>query len=215
MTKRSSNVKRSISLIDTTVDSDIIQKLLHLIDIYCSIGAEIRGVILDLARWMDETRQCQQDEICRKIKHILKEKIDQGKISDRWIEESLPQEYKRQYTKTELSSVSKENEQEQVLSIVKKHGAKSITEIEFNAGDSKAIAKNDTNELSQEDIKKYAGILERSLDAIDISKNPLEFSIPRDKYQNLITAMQDSDNAIYAIFKDGIFQYAYPDKAQI
>jgi hypothetical protein len=97
--------------------SDIIHKLLQLIDTYCGIGAKIRDLLLELARWMDETEQCQQDEICRKIKHILKEKIDQRKISERWIEDSLPQEYKRQYTKSELSSVSKENKQEQVLSI--------------------------------------------------------------------------------------------------
>lgn len=101
------------------------------------------------------------------------------------------------------------------MSISKKDGAKPITAIEYNTDNSKANTNYDTNELSLEERKKYAGILERSLDAIDISKNPLEFSIPRGKYQNLITAMQDSDNAIYAIFKDGIFQYAYPDKVQI
>ncbi|MGH9982390.1 MAG: hypothetical protein ACRD8W_00350 [Nitrososphaeraceae archaeon] len=51
-------------LTDDAGGSDIIHNLLQLIDTYCSIGAEIRNLLLELARWMDETRQCQQDEIC-------------------------------------------------------------------------------------------------------------------------------------------------------
>lgn len=196
-------------------EDNIVAKLRADIDALHLYTKRIKDSILDLARYLDENKIFERNQICRKIKEKLQDKIKEGKITDKWIEASLPPEYKRRYTKSELSSVSNENKQEQVLSVINNRGAKSITEIEFNAGDSKAIAKNDTNGLSQEDIKKYAGILERSLDAIDISKNPLEFSIRRDKYQNLITAMQDSDNAIYAIFKDGKFQYAYPDKAQI
>ena len=38
---------------------------------------------------------------CKKIKEILKDKIQEGKISEGWIEECLPREYKRKYTRTE------------------------------------------------------------------------------------------------------------------
>ena len=62
LTKLSSgNVK--VSPTHNADGSDIIHKLLQLIDTYCGIGAEIRDLLLELARWMDETGQCQQDEI--------------------------------------------------------------------------------------------------------------------------------------------------------
>lgn len=55
---------------------------------------------------MDETKQCKKDEISRKIKYELKDKIDEGKISGRWIEKCLPDEYKRRYEKSELTPLS-------------------------------------------------------------------------------------------------------------
>ena len=38
---------------------------------------------------------------------ILKDKIREGKITEKWIEECLHQEYKRKYNKSEVSSLSK------------------------------------------------------------------------------------------------------------
>jgi hypothetical protein len=65
-----------------------------------------KELILELARRMDELQLCQKDEISRRIKDILKDKIDQDQITAKWIEECLPQEYKRKYNKSELSSLS-------------------------------------------------------------------------------------------------------------
>ena len=49
----------------------------------------------------------------RKIKEVLKDKIREGKITAKWIEDCLPPEYKRKYTtKSEVSSLSKENMKE-------------------------------------------------------------------------------------------------------
>jgi hypothetical protein len=42
-----------------------------------------------------------------KIKQMLKDKINEGKITGKWIEECLPQEYKRKYVKSELCSLSR------------------------------------------------------------------------------------------------------------
>jgi hypothetical protein len=192
--------------------SDIIHKLLKLIDTYCGIGAKIRDLLLELARWMDETEQCQQDEICRKIKHILKEKIDQRKISERWIEDSLPQEYKRQYTKSELSSVSKENKQEQVLSIGGQE-TESYSEKELDTDDYRAIADADpnTNRLLKWEIDEF----ERCINGLEISESQVQFPIPREKYGTLEAAMKESKNAIYVVFRKGTFQSAHSDNAQI
>ena len=70
--------------------------------------ADAKNLILELARLLDKTKQCKQSQICTKIKEMLADKINEGKITGKWIEECLPQEYKRKYTKSELSSLSRD-----------------------------------------------------------------------------------------------------------
>ena len=60
-----------------------------------------KELILETARQLDEEHVEEQAKICKKIKEILKDKIQEGKISEGWIEECLPREYKRKYTRTE------------------------------------------------------------------------------------------------------------------
>ena len=50
---------------------------------------------------MDEKHVEEQAKICKKIKEILKDKIQEGKNSEGWIEVCLPREYKRKYIRTE------------------------------------------------------------------------------------------------------------------
>ena len=69
--------------------------------------ANAKSLILELARLLDETKQCKQSQICRKIKEMLEDKINEGKITGKWIEHCLPQEYRRKYAKSELSSLSR------------------------------------------------------------------------------------------------------------
>ena len=75
----------------------------------------LREIILELARRLDEEQICKQENICQTIKEILKEKISEGKISERYIESCLPIEYKRKHNKkkiieTEQISVSQSNQ---------------------------------------------------------------------------------------------------------
>src|SRR5215467_8149783 len=60
-----------------------------------------KELILETARQLDEQHVEEQAKICKKIKEILKDKIQEGKISEGWIEECLPREYKRKYIRTE------------------------------------------------------------------------------------------------------------------
>ncbi len=60
-----------------------------------------KELILETARQLDEEHVEEQAKICKKIKEILKDKIQEGKISEGWIEECLPREYKRKYARTE------------------------------------------------------------------------------------------------------------------
>ena len=76
---------------------------------------KLREIIQELARRLDENKLCKQETICQTIKEILKEKIAEGKISERYIEGCLPTEYKRKHIRkkiieTEICSVSQSNQ---------------------------------------------------------------------------------------------------------
>ena len=66
-----------------------------------------KKLILIFAEALFDTKQYEQSQICRKIKESLKDKITEGKITKKWIEECLPKDYKRKYSKSEPSSLSK------------------------------------------------------------------------------------------------------------
>ena len=77
----------------------------------------LREIIQELARRLDEEQICKQENICQTIKEILKEKIAEGKISERYIESCLPIEYKRKHNRkkiieTEQISVLQKNIQD-------------------------------------------------------------------------------------------------------
>jgi hypothetical protein len=68
-----------------------------------------KELIHELARRLDESKLCERDQVSRKIKEILKDKIKEGKITAKWIEDCLSPEYKRKYTtKSEDTSLSSE-----------------------------------------------------------------------------------------------------------
>ena len=64
-----------------------------------------RDLILELARILDESGHCGRRIISRKIKEMLADKIQEGKITTKWIHDCLPSEYKREY-KREVTSLS-------------------------------------------------------------------------------------------------------------
>ena len=104
----------SIENTDSVVSSDgkiiegIIADLRMVIDELDMNFANAKRLILELARRLDETKRFEQSQICRKIKEILQDKIKDGKITEKWIEGCLPQEYKRKYAKSEVTSLSKQ-----------------------------------------------------------------------------------------------------------
>jgi hypothetical protein len=64
-------------------------------------------IITELARRIYHYNNCEKDKICQVIKEILADKINEGKISSKWIEKCLPKAYKRKYTvKNEQSLLS-------------------------------------------------------------------------------------------------------------
>ena len=66
-----------------------------------------KDIIKELARRLYEDNICERDKISQVIKYLLIDKIKEGKITKKWIEECLPKEYKRKYTKkSEVSSLT-------------------------------------------------------------------------------------------------------------
>ena len=103
--------------------------------------ASAKSLILKLARLLDETKQCNQSQICTKIKEMLAEKIKEGKITKKWIERCLPQEYRRRYTKSEQSSLSGKAKNLEKIIIVDNKG-KTIAEEEPSPYNSSTIENN-------------------------------------------------------------------------
>lgn len=196
------NLLRSEDKIVAKIRKDIYALHLH--------TNSLRDSIQDLARYYDETKIYKRNQICRKIKKKLQDKIKEGKITEKWIEDSLPHEYKRKYTKSEVSSVSNENKQGQVLSLITRE-TESYAVRESDAHDHKACADTPTNRLPQGQIDEF----ERAVNGLEISESSVQFTIPRNKYANLEAAIDESRDVIYTVFKKGTFLYAYSDNTQI
>ena len=96
-------------LSDEQTIKGIIVDLKLVIDQLDNNRTKAKDLIHELARRLDESKQCERDQVSRKIKEILEDKINKGKITEKWIEDCLSPEYKRKYTKSEVTSLSKEN----------------------------------------------------------------------------------------------------------
>jgi hypothetical protein len=84
---------------------NLVAKLKFTIDRLDSDFKKAKDQILELARMLDESKQCERSHISRKIKELLEEKIKHGKITPKWIQDCLPSEYKREYNKREVTSL--------------------------------------------------------------------------------------------------------------
>jgi len=117
--KRRTSSERLGELIDTMLNSPmpsltsadrikiVVDDLRAVIDALDRNFTSAKSLILKLARLLDETKECKQSLICTKIKEMLADKIKEGKITKKWIERCLPQEYRRRYVKREQSSLSR------------------------------------------------------------------------------------------------------------
>jgi len=95
----------------------IIATLRIVIDQLDSDFKQAKDLILEIARQLDEGRNCDRNQISRTIKKILQDKIQEGKVTEKWIEECLAPEYKRQYTKSKPSSLSKQKPKRQIIEV--------------------------------------------------------------------------------------------------
>ena len=108
-------MSKSINSIDYSINhpavNGIIADLKMVVEKFHLEFTKMREIIQELAKRLDENKICKQEIVCQAIKEILKEKIAEGKISERYIESCLPTEYKRKHIRkkiieSEICSVS-------------------------------------------------------------------------------------------------------------
>ena len=100
------NEERDNSLSDDQTIKGIVTDLKLVIDQLDNNFSKAKDLIHELARRLDESKLCERAQISRKIKEILKDKIEEGKITEKWIEDCLSPEYKPKYTtKSEVTSL--------------------------------------------------------------------------------------------------------------
>jgi len=170
---------------------------------------------------LDERKRCKRNEISITIKKILKDKIQEGKVTEKWIEECLPQEYKRQYNKSESSSLSKQQRKQQINEVRTAQGNQILYKqqdddkhttpsIKMGSVDKQkpAVRRADKPEALAEDDKLKEVV--RSADQVPQSE--LEFIADKTRYDDIRDAMNKSENLIHLIFdKSGTFMRAIPD----
>lgn len=117
------------------------------------IGSSFKNasnLILELARTLEESGVCERRSISRKIKELLADKIQEGKITAKWIHDCLPSEYKREY-KREVTSLSNRNTKK------KESESQSDASVIVQEIDGNAIHNN--NKSLENDDKKAEKIL--------------------------------------------------------
>jgi hypothetical protein len=219
------------TLLRTNQVENIMAKLRDVIDERDKNFADAKSLILELARHLDETRQCEETQICRKIKEMLNDKIKEGKITGKWIEECLPQEYKRKYAKSELSSLSRNAKK--VGKILVDNEGKSLAESSsYESSNIDNIAHiahiahtqtqgRDRNQTLQKDTPNNLGISENDddggciggqeweeaflkalmmIEAEHLSGAEIKFTIPKDRYEEVKTAISNGSNCCYLVF---------------
>lgn len=83
---------------------DVIVDLGMLIDHHQVKATEL---ILEIATRLNQDWNYEKSSICTRIKEILEDKIIEGKITERWIEECLPSEFRSHNVNSDLSLQSK------------------------------------------------------------------------------------------------------------
>jgi hypothetical protein len=191
---------------------------------------QAKRLIKELAKRLDELGKCEKSDISAKIKGILTNEIRGHKLTEKWIEECLPSEYKRKYTrKSELSSLSKKIEN------VKVHGGNAIDNgdgstllINHNTGHSdsynnkgqnlatgtvgskefawqeceKSIDGTDPYQILKEENSELREPLRRTkiIMGDQIGATEMEFKIPKVKYYEIKEAMTNSKYFCYLSF---------------
>jgi len=196
-------------LLDDQTIKGIINDLRLVVDQLGKDFIKAKDLIHELARRLDESKQCERDQVSRKIKEILKDEIREGKITAKWIEDCLPSEYKRKYTtKSEDTSLSKESTKEievdaQGNSISEPESA--IFESTETSSENQSIP-SPSQEIQEADNSELMRHLQKStnLNSAEylLAKSKSEYIVLKEKHETELTNALKSCNKYCCLFFD-------------
>lgn len=199
----------------------LINTLKSLIDQIQDNSIRAKDLILEIARRLDEDGLCKRSLICKEIKKLLIDKIKQGKLTEKWIEECLPADYKRKYIKSELSSLSRQLPKRQLAEVTVVRDQISSHEPDMQGRhipdkiDARPLLQSESVQaLIQENADLKDALRKQTVfqRADEISESCFEFSVSKDKHGEIEKAMAVSKNLVYLVFdRQGIFIVARPD----
>ena len=188
----------------------IIDDLKVAIDEFGYSFTNVNEIIKKLARRLYEDNICEKNKISHVIKEILANKINEGKISSKWIEKCLPHEYKRKYVvKSEQSSLSHKilktipitNTKKEVLDA----SIEPIFQPENNSIDSSTIItlpenKNEIDEIQTYELEEALRKQQQFLNGNQIFSKESIFVIQQDKLRLVKEVIEKSNKSCYMKF---------------
>lgn len=188
----------------------VISDLRNFIDEYNFKSQEL---IIKIAKRLDEGSLCERSKISQVIKKILKDKIQEGKITKKWIEECLPRDYKRKYIiKSELNSLSSKRPEPKTVGITNNYcevldtdiNSKFQSDKDFNSQNKNKLLpsfeKKDEYNNEIKELKEIIDKYEKFIIADQIFNENTEFIISRDKFQLLKDEIDKSKKECYLKF---------------
>jgi hypothetical protein len=163
--------------------------------------------ILELAKKIDEVQLCERNEICRAIKDILKDKIKEGKITAKWIEESLPDDYKRKYSKSEQNSLLHKPKKQKMMV---DNGGNVHPELMFPKG----LPQRDQPENRYErkcsrclELEDALGKTSQVQTAEKLAERELRVPVPHDKYEELKSVIGRGNGFLYVVIDKSTWSF--------
>ena len=176
----------------------IISDLRNLIDDHNIKLIKSQELIIEIAKRLDEESLCERSKISQLIKKILKDKIQEGKITEKWIEECLPKEYKRKYTiKSEQSSLSKKKvsitNAGQIIQFDEKNSTPINADILNNS-------KKDIDNIQTLELEEALREQQQFVTGDQIFSVETVFFIPKEKFQLISESFNKSNKGCYIKF---------------
>ena len=168
--------------------------------------------ILELAKQLNESNLCETDKISITIKEILKKKIQQGKISEKWIEECLPPEYKRKYEKKEVSSLSKKKK-EIPLVVAENSGESFMIRAEENRNIQNDSDLTESNLPNQDlESKSKESVADTVTKSESVNNRIKEIQIAKERFNEITDALNKCISVLYIrLNEEGKVESIEPD----
>lgn len=180
-----------------------IANLWNLID---QFGTNSKELVIELARRLDEEKICERNKISMLIKYILKDKIREGKITAKWIENCLPEDYKRRYSKSEETSLSRKVKKLQGMLVDNRGRVHSELISQNGSGkENRSIIQKEQSKDVTEGCPRCLDLEEALREASKISTaeqlaaSEIKVTVFKDKYDEIKSAMQESGELFYII----------------